>query len=104
MLKIFKNSKGSISLIEIITTSLIFTIAAFGIFSSLAAVQPQGPDSDKKLMAAYAGKQFMETLKATVWSYAPGTYTNTTADGYTIRWTLSNDAAGGRSLTMDVTY
>lgn len=103
MLKILKKNTGMISMIEIMITAIIFTLAAFGILTSITMFRPQTTSSREKVTAAYAGKQFVENLRSEIWSYAPGTYTNTFGN-YSITWTVADDPSGARALTLNLSY
>ena len=90
-------------MIEIIASSIILTLTAYGILATISMLRPQSSDSDAKLKAAYEAKQFIESLRSEVWNYAPGTYTNT-VDGYAISWTITDDPSGARGLTVSVPF
>ena len=84
-------------------SSIILTLTAYGIMTTIAMLRPQSSDSGAKLKAAYAAKQFIASLRSEVWSYAPGTYTNTVG-GYDISWTIIDDPSGARGLTVNVPF
>ena len=105
--------KGFVSIIEVIVTSVIFILAAFGIFSSISMLRLPSFDSSKRLDAAYTGRKFIENLRNSIsisaGIYTAGTlYTNTVPGGlanYTIKWYVKDDASTGvRQLYMNVTY
>ena len=111
MLKLLKKKDGVVSLVEIVMTSIIFTISAVGVISAIAMLNRNTMPSAKKLNAVYIGKQFMEDLRTQIWNIAPGNYTNyignQTTGIYTIRWTVQYDATNPyapRDLTMDISY
>ncbi len=61
MIKNLKNN-GFASFVEVVVTTVIFLLAAFGIFSTISMLRPQSADSKKKLEAAYAAKAVIEDL------------------------------------------
>ena len=96
------------SIIEVIVTSVIFIIAAFGIMSTLATSQPQSTNSAKRLKAAFIGRQFLDELRTKVdartWDQgnndlSVGTHGPITVDGYdgAIRWTINQQIVDGKS-------
>lgn len=112
MQKIF-NKNGMASMLEVVITTVIFTISAFGIFSTISMLQPQSAGSSQRLEAAYAGKavldQLREEVDASTWStggLTPGAYgPTTTPDGYTISYTVSDvTGLGLRRVDMTITW
>ena len=101
--------KGFVSIVEVIVTSVIFILAAFGILSSISKLSPAGVDTSKRLDAAYVGRKFIENLRNSVTVYASGTrYSNKVAGGlsnYTVNWYLRDDInTGTRQMFMNVYY
>ena len=108
MLKKLKK-KGFVSIVEVIVTSVIFILAAFGILSSISRLSPAGVNTSQRLDAAYVGRKFIENLRNSVDIYASGTrYSNEVAGGlssYTVNWYLRDDASSGtRQMFMNVYY
>ena len=76
MLKEFKNilkyknnhccDKNGFSLVEAVVASLIFATAVVGVFATMSSFKKPSIDSDKKLMAAFIGKQVLEDLRVHV--------------------------------------
>ena len=62
---IIKN-KNAFSLVEIVVASVIFTIAAVGLFSVFSMTRGSSDKAERRLQAAYAGKQLLEELYAKV--------------------------------------
>ena len=60
-----RNDSG-FSLVEVIVASLIFATVVVGIFATTSAMKKPTVDSDKKLMAAFYGKQILEDLRVRV--------------------------------------
>ena len=117
MLKQLKNKKGMGSMIEIIVTSVIFTIAAFGILATLSMVRPNDVQSVKKLEAALLGKEILEELRAKV---DARTWNNTNTELYigthgpvsipmgtrifNASWVITGVSDGSRYVTLNVEY
>ena len=106
-----KNQAGLVSLLEVIVTATVFTIAFVGIYVSMSMLHPQGNTSMEKLRAAYTAKGFLDELKyqvrADTWdsgNLVPGTY-STTYNGYLINYTISNVAGLNlRQVDLTITY
>ena len=101
--------KGFVSIVEVIVTSVIFILAAFGILSSISKLSPAGVDTSKRLDAAYVGREFIENLRNSVSIYANGIrYSNKISGGlsnYTVNWyLLDNVNSGTRQMFMNVYY
>ena len=109
------NQKG-ISLVEVLVASVIFSVAALGMFSTLSMMRVSSDVSDKKLGAAYFGRQVLEELRAKVdqRSYNdPGsllsignhTYVNTNPQSpYTATYTVTLDPTGARKVDLSVSW
>ena len=113
MLKILKK-EGFASLVEVIVTAVIFSLAAFGVFTTISMLRPHGADSLRKLEAAYVAKGVIDELRAYVdarmWDnedslLSTNGYHNTTIGNYMVNWWL-NDVPGlnVRELQMEVYY
>ena len=108
MLKKLKK-KGFVSIVEVIVTSVIFILAAFGILSSISKLSPAGVDTSKRLDSAYSGRKFIENLRNSISLYSSGRrYTNKVVGGlanYTVNWYLNDDiTTGTRKMFMNVYY
>ncbi len=80
------SNNKAFSLVEVVTASVIFSIAIVGIFASLANLKQQSSNvSDKSLRAALCAQQFLEDLRASV----------DMRDWDTGRLALTGAAAGG---------
>lgn len=97
--RLTQNQSGFASIVEVIIAAIIFTVAAFGIFTSIASMRPEGADSSEKLEAALMAKgkleEFRRSLSPDSWNSGDlsiGTRT-VTEDGYTYTWTVSNGGA-----------
>ena len=69
MLKNFKhkqNSQKGFTMVEAVVAALVFAAVVVGIFSTTAALKKPAVVSDKKLTAAYYGKQILEDLRSKV--------------------------------------
>jgi hypothetical protein len=119
MNRIFKKN-GFASMVEIIITAAIFSVAAAGIYATVASVNPKGISSTKKLEAAYIGKSVMEQLKGSVaggtaWgpggTLSIGPHTVSPSPGVTVSYNVIADPSfsadptmAPRQVTMTITY
>ena len=75
-LKHKQNSQKGFTMVEAVVAALIFAAVVVGIFSTTAALKKPAIGSDKKLTAAYYGKQILEDLRSKVdqrdWDLAAG--------------------------------
>ena len=112
MLNIKKN-KG-FSLVEVLVASTIFMIAVAGLFAAFTKSRQNAEIADKRLRAAYIGRQALEELRTKVdsrnWDdeesgLALGDH-NTVINGYTVAYTVTEDAdlGGMRKVTMTVSW
>ncbi len=53
-------------MVEVLVAAIIFTIAALGTFASIAAIRKPAAISERKLTAAYYGRQILEDLRSKV--------------------------------------
>lgn len=65
MLKVLRKS-GFASIVEVIVTAIIFSLAAFGVLTSISMLQPHSGESSARLEAAYAGKKVIDDLRSHV--------------------------------------
>ncbi len=113
MLKILKK-EGFSSLVEVIVTSLIFALAAFGILTTVSILRPEGANSSQRLQAAYAGKQLIDDLRSYVdarsWNNATGPLAvgilhNQTIGNFSINYILEDmPGLNLRKLTMNISF
>ena len=116
MLRVLKNN-GFASLVEVIVTAIIFTIAAAGILTTISALRPHSSESVRRLEAAYIGKSIIDELREAVdaetWNeagsdLATGVVTDSTSfPPYTVTYRIEEvPGTSGtlRQLFMNVTY
>lgn len=119
MFKILRKNAFA-SVLEVIVTSVIFVLAAYGILTTIAMLRPHGSESYREVEAAYHAKNMMDYLhgqvNATTWAantgpLATGTIHSVTSGDYTINWNLVDvspaDYPPGlapRKLWMNVYY
>lgn len=112
------NTYGFASMVEVVVSSIFFILVAFGVFTCISMIRPQGSDSAKKLEAAYIGQSVLEQLRtsidASTWHLGTsplrtGEVMTQTIVGtygtYTVNYELT--AVGGsdaRHLLMNVIY
>ena len=103
-----KNNKSGFSMVEALIAAVIFAVAVVGVFATSAALKKPTVVSDKKLTAAYIGKQVLEDLRSKVdqreWltgslatynlalgDHGPFTFNNPTYQvAYNVMWTVSS--------------
>ncbi len=61
----FKN-KNAFSMVEALIAAVILSISIVGVLSTMSSQKAPSADSDKKVQAALAAKQFMEGLRSKV--------------------------------------
>lgn len=118
--------KTGFSIVEVVVASMVFAIAAVGIFSTIAVIRGPGAMSERKLSAAYYGKRILEELRSRVdsrtWEGGPfgstGTlpYTNNLAPvviagtTYTASYTVTDATPGApgapqvRKVVLTITW
>lgn len=110
MLRLHKE-EGLVSMVEVIVTSIIFTLTFTAVYIALSSSHPKGTLSADKLNAAYTAKGFLDELRSSVradtWSsgnLAVGTY-NLSYNGYQIQYNVT-DVAGMplRQVDLTITY
>lgn len=116
-MRLIVQHKG-LSLIEVLISAVLFSIAALGMFSTLSMMRVSSDVSDRRLAAAYFGRQCLEQLRAKVdQRYFNGTdFTNELSLGshscpadpngvYTATYTVTEDATTkARKVTLSVTW
>ncbi len=106
------NQEKGFSLIEIIAAILIFSIASVGLFSTFAAQRESTERSERRLQAAYLGRQVLEELRAKIdaMSWDSGDLSEgvhlypTNSALFNVSYTVINAAAGGRKVTLTINY
>ncbi len=106
------SKKGFGSIVEVVITAVIFSIAAIGIFASISTLRPDSIAVRKKLQALKIGQQVINELyndiDATTWdtgNLKTGVTHTQTIDVYSVSYTLT-DVAGMdcRELNLTVNY
>ncbi|MDP8211686.1 MAG: hypothetical protein P9X22_00145 [Candidatus Zapsychrus exili] len=113
MLQILRKN-GFASIMEVIVSSIVFLIAAFGILSTISQLRPQGTGSAKKLEAAYIGKEVIDDIRgqvdARIWDdpgnlLAVGTTHTEIIREFNVTWWLEDvPDMGARKLEMIIEY
>ena len=114
------NEDKGFSLIEVIMAALIFAIATGGLFSTFRVQREYSNKSERKLQAAYCGRQVLEELRSKIdqrnWdsgNLQEGTRTYTFASApcsaFTAAYTVTNVVinsvtTGGRKVTLNVNW
>ena len=62
----FKKTKKGVSLVEVVLSSLIFSITAVGMVSTLSSMRQSSNVSERELQAAYYGRQLLDELRGRV--------------------------------------
>lgn len=103
---------------EVLVASIIFLIATAGLFAAFSRSRVNTENVDKRLQAAYVGRQVLDELRAKVdqrnWgdvssNLAVGSHSfvrSTSAGDYTINYIVTENATLGglRKVTMTVTW
>ncbi len=112
------HAQAGFSVVEVIVATLIFGIAATGIFAMTAGLQKPAAETTEDVNAALVGKRVLENLRTavdrTTW-FEPGgpldtagthTLSAVTVDGvaYTPAYTVTEEADGGRKVMLDITW
>jgi len=109
---------NGLSLIEVLISAVLFSIAALGMFSTLSMMRVSSDVSDKRLGAAYFGRQCLEQLRAKVdqRAFSGADYTNELSLGvhncpvdpngvYSATYTVTEDATTkARKVNLSVTW
>ncbi len=61
-----RNDQSAFTIVEVLVSSVIFAIAAVGVFASIAAIRSPSMVSERKLTAAYYGRQILDDLRTKV--------------------------------------
>ena len=100
-----KTSSG-FSMVEVMIAAIILSISVLGILSTLSAQKGPTAESDKKVQAALAAKQFLEGLRGKVdamtydtGDLSLGMHSNVPYGGYTINYFVSLD---GKARKVDL--
>ena len=116
-LKYHKSSEDAFTLVEAVVAALVFAAVAVGLFATSSALKKPSVLTDKRLTAAFYGKQILEDLRAKVdqrdWNNSSGPlwqgdhvtqpiYNPTYNVSYSISYTVSN-IVGSSARKVDVT-
>jgi len=112
------HAQTGFSMVEVIVASLIFSLAAAGIFATVSSLNQPSQDSDEEVRAVFIGKQVLESLRTAVsantWDTGPlaigDTYTGNSiiVDGISYDWVYAVEAdpygTGARKVILNVTW
>ena len=114
------SGKKGFTVVEVIVATIVFTIAAAGIFAMTSGLRKSAvTDSKEDINAAFIGKRVLEDLRtkvdATNWNQAGGPLDPATnphaantivVDGktYTPTYNVIQEADGGRRVTINITW
>jgi len=95
---------------------MIFIVAAFSIFTATSVLSPHSKESDKRLQAAYLGKNILSDLSlkvdASTWNdcsgnligtLCPGTRTQVLGD-FNINYNITEMPNGARKVILNIVY
>ncbi len=115
-MKLLKQKKAH-TLIEVIVTTVVFSIGILGILAAFSFSSQNSATTDDKLLAANRGRELLENLRSKVDSRTWETtwplncdglnriWTDETFDGEEIRYTCNEDnITGTRQVTVTLTW
>jgi prepilin-type N-terminal cleavage/methylation domain-containing protein len=106
------DNKAGFTITEVIIASIIFLMAASGLFAALTSLDNSRNKTTKELKAVYAGKALMDELRGAVnasdWSansgdLATGSHAKT-VQGFQVDYVITDDPPNKRKMVMTVTY
>ena len=118
---LLKNTRSGFTLIEVVVSTLVFSLAMAGLFSTISSLNRPGVESFEDVQAAYIGKEIIGNLRhfinAEIWDELdPGLYnlvenqsydlSPVTRDGitYTSNYTVTPAANGGRWVDLTISW
>lgn len=118
-----RNKNQAFSLVEVVVATIVFLIAAAGIFNIFFMAQNLTTDSGDEIIAINYGRQLLEDLRATVDTRTWGTWSLTcdsawhawptapapgdafsTLTGGAVDYRCEPEASGIRRVTLNVTW
>lgn len=109
MFKSLKTKQDGFSIIEVIISAIIFSIATVGLFTAISLTRHQATGSTDDVEGLFYARQKIDELSAMVsadqWQNTtspiyPGTYNETFGSVY-LEWTITdNPQSGGRDISM----
>jgi prepilin-type N-terminal cleavage/methylation domain-containing protein len=119
-IKLLINSNSGFTLVEVVISTVIFTIVAAGLYASVSTLRKPAMDTTKKINASFVGKQILEELRndvsADTWnnggplvpSGTPYVLPDVTVGGITYhpQYIVENDPDGSpaRKVTLTITW
>ncbi len=107
------NQKGA-SLVEVTIAALIFSIAAAGLFATFTTQRRASDRAERRLQAAYYGRQIFDNFRAKVdqrnWgdlssNLSVGTHTLPPSGPYTASYTVTEDPTTGvRKVNLTIQW
>ncbi len=114
MFKNLKNIKTGFSLVEVLVASILFLITVAGLFAAFSQSRVNSEHVDKRLQAAYIGRQVLEELRAKVdqrtWDVLNSDLSlgshSMTRNIFIINYVVSEDASypNTRKVVMNITW
>jgi Tfp pilus assembly protein PilV len=107
-----KNAKG-FSMMEALVAAMVFSIGVVGVFAAMSSQKEPSVESDDRVKAAFAAKQFLEGLRSKVDAvdYANGTgdlsigmHPNVSLGTWSVNYLVSDDGNQIRRVDLNITW
>jgi Tfp pilus assembly protein PilV len=106
------NKKG-FSMMEALVAAMVFSIGVVGVFAAMSSQKAPAVESDARVKAAFAAKQFLEGLRSQVDAadYAAntgnltlGVHSGVSLGTYTVDYTVSDAGNNARRVDLTITW
>lgn len=98
------------SMVEVLIVAVILSISVIGVMATMSAQKGPAVESDEKVQAALAAKQFLEELRSKVdastyntGDLSLGAHNNISYGGYTINYLVSADG-NARKVDLNIAW
>jgi len=106
----FRKKLPGFTIVEVVVSALIFSIAAAGIIAMVSNLRPAATISVDEVGASLCAKQIMERLRSAVdartydtGNLSLGSYSETCGK-YTVDWDIYDEPGVGRQIKMNVDW
>lgn len=98
------------SMVEVLIAAVILSISVVGVMATMSAQKGPAVESDEKVLAALAAKQFLEELRSKVdaetydtGNLALGLHSNVSVGAYTVNYFVSADG-NARKVDLNISW